>query len=44
MALVLGGGRGSLKPVLLEENDHLALGHHHLENNSVPDLAIPVKA
>lgn len=43
VALVLGGGRGSWTPVLLEENDHLALGHHHSGSNSAADLATPMR-
>lgn len=41
---MLGGGRGSLTPVLLEENDRLAPGHRHSGSNSAADLATPVEA
>ena len=41
---MLGGGRGSWTPVLLEENDRLAPGHHHSGSNSAADLATTVKA
>lgn len=41
---MLGGGRGSLTPVLLEENDRLAPEHRHSGSNSAADLATPVEA
>lgn len=41
---MLGGGRGSLTPVLLEENDRLAPGHRHSGSNSAADLATPMEA
>lgn len=41
---MLGDGMGSWTPVLLEENDRLALGHHHSGSNSAADLATPMKA
>lgn len=40
--LGLGDGMGFWTPVLLEESDHLALGHHHLGNSNAADLATPV--
>lgn len=40
---MLGGERGSLTPELLEENDHLALGHRHSGSNSASDLATPME-
>lgn len=39
---MLGGGRGSWTPVSLEENVHLAPGHHHSGSNSAADLVAPV--
>lgn len=40
---MLGGERGSLTPELLEENDHLALGHRRSGSNSASDLATPME-
>lgn len=40
---MLGGGRGFWIRVLLEENGHLALGHHHSESNSAADLVATVR-
>lgn len=39
-----GGGKGSLTPVLLEGNGHLARGHHHSGSNNAADLATPAKS
>lgn len=36
-----GGGKGSLRLVLPEENGHPALGHHRSGNNSVAGQATP---
>lgn len=44
VALVPGGGKGSLTPALLEGNGRLARGHHHSGSNSAADLATPAKA
>lgn len=41
VGLGLGGGRGSWTLLLLEEIDHLALGHLHSKNNNAAVLAIP---
>lgn len=41
MGLGLGGGRGSWTLLLLEEIDHLALGHRHSKNNNAAVLVIP---
>lgn len=38
-----GGRKGSLRPVLPEENGHPALGRHRSGNNSVAGLATPVR-